>query len=60
MLRIAITNSLPRGVIDVLSLLVRFVFKADMPEMSRYGVPSARNSDIIDPNVKEALEFDSL
>lgn len=56
---VAITNSLPRG-IRVLSLPIYLVFKADMSEMSRYDVPSTRNSSIIDPNVQEALEFDSL
>lgn len=56
---VAITNSLPRG-IRVLSLPIYLVFKADMSEMSRYDVPSTRNSGIIDPNVQEALEFDSL
>lgn len=56
---VAITNSLPRGV-RVLSLPIYLVFKADMSKMSRYDVPSTRNSGIIDPNVQEALEFDSL
>lgn len=49
---VAITNSLPRGIDLVAAHLLRFE-----PDMSRYDVPSTRNSGVIDPNVQEALEF---